>query len=100
MICMVLELLLSGYQSPSLDSMLDSTSAEPKAFNMLCHRAQCPSAPGSHFVMQVGRRSDPLQDAAVVLAVRQAVGPGVVLRADANRAWSLKQAVEVGYELG
>ena len=47
--------------------------------------------------MQVGRRPDPLQDAAVVLAVRQAVGPGIVLRADANRAWSLEQAVKVGH---
>ncbi|GAB4817906.1 hypothetical protein N2152v2_004952 [Parachlorella kessleri] len=46
--------------------------------------------------VKVGRRSDPLQDAAVVLAVRHAVGPGVVLRADANRAWSLEQAAEFG----
>ena len=46
--------------------------------------------------MQVGRRSDPLEDAAAVLAVRRAVGPGVVLRADANRRWTLEQAAQFG----
>jgi L-alanine-DL-glutamate epimerase-like enolase superfamily enzyme len=44
---------------------------------------------------QVGRRGDPQQDAAAVLAVRQAVGPGVGLRADANCCWTLEQAVQV-----
>jgi len=31
-------------------------------------------------------------DAAAVVAIRAAVGPGVVLRADANRLWSLNKA--------
>ena len=45
--------------------------------------------------IKVGRRADPLADAAAVLAIRQAVGPEVVLRADANRRWALEQAVQV-----
>lgn len=45
--------------------------------------------------IKVGRRADPLADAAAVLAIRQAVGPEVVLRADANRRWTLEQAVQV-----
>ena len=39
---------------------------------------------------QVGRRAEPLEDAAVVLAVRRALGSAVALRADANRMWSLE----------
>lgn len=46
--------------------------------------------------IKVGRRADPEQDAAAVLAIRQTVGPGVALRADANRRWSLEQAVQFG----
>ena len=42
---------------------------------------------------QVGRRADPLQDAAAVLAIRQRVGAHVAVRADANQRWSLEQAV-------
>ena len=42
--------------------------------------------------LQVGRRPDPLADAAVAVAVRQAVGPPIALRADANRCWTLQQA--------
>ena len=47
--------------------------------------------------MQVGREQDPVQDAAMVVAVRHAVGPGIALRADANRKWSLNQAVAFGH---
>ncbi len=47
--------------------------------------------------LQVGRQQDPAQDAAMVVAVRQAVGPNIVLRADANRKWSLNQAVAFGH---
>ena len=47
--------------------------------------------------MQVARQHDPQQDAAMVLAVRHAVGAGIVLRADANRKWSLNQAVAFGH---
>lgn len=32
----------------------------------------------------------------MLLAIREAVGPGVVLRADANRAWSLEHAITFG----
>ena len=42
---------------------------------------------------QVGRRQDSLEDAAVLTAVRAAVGPSVQLRADANRAWKLPEAL-------
>ena len=50
--------------------------------------------------LKVGRRDDPVADAVAVLAVRQAVGPGVALRADANRRWTLEQAVQVGLARG
>ncbi len=44
----------------------------------------------------MGRLPDPLDDAAVVAAVRRAVGPAVALRADANRRWTLHQAIAFG----
>lgn len=47
--------------------------------------------------MQVARQQDPQQDAAKVVAVREAVGHSIVLRADANRKWSLNQAVAFGH---
>ena len=40
--------------------------------------------------------STPAADAARVAAVRAAVGPGVALRVDANRGWSLEEAIEFG----
>jgi len=43
--------------------------------------------------------STPAQDAARVAALRAAFGPDVVLRADANRGWTLDQAVEFGTAL-
>lgn len=46
--------------------------------------------------MQVGRRRSPLADAGVLVGLRQALGPAVTLRADANRKWSLQQAVAFG----
>ena len=46
--------------------------------------------------MQVGRRRSPLADAGVVVGLRRALGPAVTLRADANRKWSLQQAVAFG----
>jgi L-alanine-DL-glutamate epimerase-like enolase superfamily enzyme len=46
-------------------------------------------------LVQVARSPDPLHDAAVVHAVRAAVGPNVALRCDANQKWTLKQAVQV-----
>jgi isochorismate synthase/2-succinyl-5-enolpyruvyl-6-hydroxy-3-cyclohexene-1-carboxylate synthase/2-succinyl-6-hydroxy-2,4-cyclohexadiene-1-carboxylate synthase/O-succinylbenzoate synthase len=52
--------------------------------------------PYSTLKIKVGRRADPAQDAAAVLAIRQAVGPAITLRADANRRWTLEQAVVFG----
>lgn len=46
---------------------------------------------------QVARQQDPQQDAAKVMAIREAVGHSIVLRADANRKWSLNQAVAFGH---
>ena len=46
--------------------------------------------------IKVGRVADPMDDAAAVLAIRELVGPHVQLRADANRAWTLEQAVVFG----
>lgn len=46
--------------------------------------------------IKVGRQSDPEDDARMVVAIRDAVGENVVLRADANRAWTLDQAVRFG----
>ena len=45
---------------------------------------------------QVGRHRDPLLDAACLVAIRAAVGPGVTLRADANRAWGRSAAAAFG----
>ena len=47
--------------------------------------------------MQVARQQEPQQDVAKVMAVRAAVGHSIVLRADANRKWSLNQAVAFGH---
>ena len=44
----------------------------------------------------MARRVAPEDDAAAVLAIREAVGPGVALRADANRRWSMQQALSFG----
>lgn len=46
--------------------------------------------------LQVARQGDPLADAAAVAAVRAAVGPGIELRADANRRWALPEAIAFG----
>ncbi len=42
---------------------------------------------------QVGRHCDPLLDAACLEAIREAVGPAVRLRADANGAWGRGAAI-------
>ena len=42
----------------------------------------------------MARRVSPLEDAAVLVAIREAVGPRIHLRADANQRWTLNQAVE------
>lgn len=46
---------------------------------------------------QVGRRGSPKEDAEAVLRVRDAVGPAVALRADANRRWTLEEALQFGH---
>lgn len=45
---------------------------------------------------QVARSRSPEADAALVVAVRHAVGPAVILRADANRRWNLQEAITFG----
>lgn len=45
----------------------------------------------------MGRRGSPAEDAEVVLQVRAAVGTSVALRADANRRWTLEQALQFGH---
>lgn len=52
--------------------------------------------PFASLKVKVGRRGDPAADAAALLAIRAAVGPAVALRADANRAWSLPEALAFG----
>jgi hypothetical protein len=46
---------------------------------------------------QVGRRGRPKEDAEAVLRVSDAVGPAVALRADANRRWTLEEALQFGH---
>ena len=45
---------------------------------------------------QVGRLQ-PLEDAAAVLHIREAVGMSVELRADANQKWCLSEALQFGH---
>ena len=49
--------------------------------------------------LKVGGRPLP-EDIALVRAVRAALGDGIALRLDANRSWSLAQAVEFGRAVG
>ena len=46
--------------------------------------------------MQVGRLQ-PLEDAAAVLHIREAVGTAITLRADANQKWALSQSLQFGH---
>ena len=46
--------------------------------------------------IQVGRLQ-PLEDAAAVLHIREAVGRSVELRADANQKWCLSEALQFGH---
>ena len=43
---------------------------------------------------QVARRFSPEADAKAVLEIRAAVGQQIVLRADANRMWTVDQALQ------
>ncbi|KAH9297375.1 hypothetical protein KI387_029057, partial [Taxus chinensis] len=50
---------------------------------------------GFHTIkLKVARRPEPLEDAAVVQAVRQKVGHLIDIRADANRKWTFSQAMQ------
>lgn len=49
--------------------------------------------------IKVARRSDPIEDAMVIHEVRKKVGPSIKLRADANRKWSYKEAVQFGHSV-
>lgn len=44
-------------------------------------------------LLQVGRRADPSEDAAVIKEVRKKVGSQIDLRADANQKWAYEDAI-------
>ncbi|KAG6654050.1 hypothetical protein CIPAW_05G119100 [Carya illinoinensis] len=46
--------------------------------------------------LKVGRRGNPMHDAAVIQEVRKRVGSQIDLRADANRNWTLEEALQFG----
>ncbi|XP_057963060.1 protein PHYLLO, chloroplastic isoform X2 [Malania oleifera] len=46
--------------------------------------------------LKVARRAEPIEDAAVVEEVRKKVGHEIELRADANRKWTYKEAIQFG----
>ncbi|KAM3241842.1 hypothetical protein ACQJBY_054524 [Aegilops geniculata] len=46
--------------------------------------------------LKVGRRASPAEDAAVIQKIREVVGYKINIRADANRKWTYKQAIEFG----
>jgi isochorismate synthase/2-succinyl-5-enolpyruvyl-6-hydroxy-3-cyclohexene-1-carboxylate synthase/2-succinyl-6-hydroxy-2,4-cyclohexadiene-1-carboxylate synthase/O-succinylbenzoate synthase len=77
-------------QAAAVNGLLDCQGspeeAAAEAAALLAHH------PLSALKIKVGRRADPLEDAAAVLAIRAAVGPSVALRADANRRWGLEAA--------
>ena len=78
-----------------VQALLEGTAAAPPA-DLAAAAAALVAAHGYDTLkLKVGRRpgvGGPEEDAAAVAAVARAVGPGVVLRADANRAWSVPQA--------
>lgn len=47
-------------------------------------------------LQQVARQGSPLHDAAVIQAVRKKVGYQIQVRADANRNWTYKEAIQFG----
>jgi o-succinylbenzoate synthase len=46
-------------------------------------------------VLKLKVGADPAQDVANVIAVRQAIGPGVAIRVDANQAWTAREAIAI-----
>jgi len=81
-------------RSVHLNGLLSCTDGPPAA--AATEAAALVAAGYRALKIKVGRRSSPVDDADTVLAVRAAVGPDIVLRADANRAWSLERALAFG----
>ncbi|GIL50277.1 hypothetical protein Vafri_6487 [Volvox africanus] len=84
--------LLNGLLSPpvSSDCAMDAAAAATEALRLVAEGYTA-------IKVKVARRPDPEGDAAVLAAIRAAVGPHVVLRADANRGWTeLQTAVAFG----
>jgi isochorismate synthase/2-succinyl-5-enolpyruvyl-6-hydroxy-3-cyclohexene-1-carboxylate synthase/2-succinyl-6-hydroxy-2,4-cyclohexadiene-1-carboxylate synthase/O-succinylbenzoate synthase len=80
--------------SVALNALLACASGPPA--EAAAEAAALAAAGARAIKIKVGRRLSPAEDAEAVLAVRAAVGPAVALRADANRAWSLEQALVFG----
>ncbi|GLC45490.1 hypothetical protein PLESTM_001741500 [Pleodorina starrii] len=84
--------LLNGLVSPPVsgDDAADAAAAAAAAAALVSEGCTAVK-------VKVARRSDPEADAVVLAAIRSAVGPHVVLRADANRGWKgLAAAVAFG----
>lgn len=47
-------------------------------------------------LQQVARHGSPLHDAAVIQEIRKKVGYQIEVRADANRNWTYKEAIQFG----
>ncbi|KAK9806829.1 hypothetical protein WJX72_004058 [[Myrmecia] bisecta] len=80
-------LLINGLVSPAVDQ--PPAAAAQQAATLVAAGYSC-------LKVKVARRVDPVEDAAVLIAIRKAVGPAVALRADANRKWTLQQATDFG----
>ena len=94
--------LLCGSVSPrtvAVNALLPAQEVRGDSVEQLARRAMS----GGDFTcikIKVARPdSTPAADAARVAAVRAAVGPGVALRADANRGWTLDEAIQFGAAL-
>jgi len=96
--------------SPSvlINAMIDpqgnSELAREMVFSLLQkQKQQGPSFLGNDYQccvkIKVGRTANPLDDAAAVKAVYDVFSGNVKIRLDANRAWSLEQAVQFGQAL-
>ncbi|GIL93104.1 hypothetical protein Vretifemale_20563 [Volvox reticuliferus] len=84
--------LLNGLISPPVsgDDAADAAAAATAALRLVAEGYTA-------IKVKVARRPDPEVDAAVLAAIRGAVGPHIVLRADANRGWTeLQKAVAFG----
>lgn len=57
---------------------------------------KCEEVTSGISLLQVGRRADPTEDAAVIKEVRKKVGSQIELRADANQKWAYEDAIQFG----